>query len=36
MENEVMLDAITIEFSKAFDLAPHDQLVMKIVASAWN
>ena len=36
MENEVMLDAITIDFSKAFDLAPHKQLLMKIVASVRN
>jgi hypothetical protein len=36
MENEVMLDAIIINFLKAFDLAPHNQLLMKIVASAWN
>jgi hypothetical protein len=37
-ENEVMLDAITctIDFLKAFDLAPHNQLCMKIVVSAWN
>lgn len=36
MENEVVLDAITIDFFKAFDLAPHDQLLMKTVALAWN
>jgi len=36
MENEVMLDAIKIDISKAFDLVPQDQLFTKIVASAWN
>jgi len=35
-ENEVMLDDIKIDFLKAFDLAPHHQLLMKIVDSVSN
>lgn len=27
------IDAIVIDFSKAFDLVPHDQLLMKIANS---
>ena len=29
----VVIDAIIIEFSKVFDLVPHDRLLMKLTAS---
>jgi hypothetical protein len=33
MDNEDRIDAIVIDFSKAFDLVPHDRLLMKIAIS---
>jgi hypothetical protein len=33
LDNEDRIDAIVIDFSKAFDLVPHDQLLMKIANS---
>jgi hypothetical protein len=33
MNNADMIDAIVIDFSKAFDLVPHDRLIMKIAKS---
>jgi hypothetical protein len=33
MNNGDKIDAIVIDFSKAFDLVPHDQLLMKIANS---
>ena len=30
MDNGDRIDAIVIDFSKAFDLVPHDRLLMKI------
>jgi hypothetical protein len=32
LEEAVRLDAIIIDFSKAFDLVPHDRLLKKITA----
>jgi hypothetical protein len=33
LDNGARLDAIIIDFSKAFDLIPHDRLLTKIAAS---
>jgi len=33
LEESVRTDAIIIDFSKAFDLVPHDRLLTKIVAT---
>jgi hypothetical protein len=33
MDNGDRIDAIVIDFSKSFDLVPHDRLLMKIVIS---
>jgi Reverse transcriptase (RNA-dependent DNA polymerase). len=33
LDEEVGIDTIITDFSKAFDLVPHDRLVMKLVAS---
>jgi hypothetical protein len=33
LDNGGRIDAIIIDFSKAFDLVPHDRLLMKIAAS---
>jgi len=33
MDNRARLDAIIIDVAKAFDLVPHDQLLMKTAAS---
>jgi len=33
LDEEARLDAIIIDFSKAFDLVPHDRLLKKIAAS---
>jgi hypothetical protein len=33
MDNGDRIDAIAIDFSKAFDLVPHDRLLMKIPIS---
>jgi len=33
LDEETRLDAIIIDFSKAFDLVPHDRLLKKIAAS---
>ena len=33
MDNGDRIDAIVIDFSKAFDLVPHDRLLMKIAIS---
>jgi len=33
MDNGNRIDAIIIDFSKAFDLVPHDRLLMKIANS---
>jgi hypothetical protein len=33
LDEAVRLDAIIIDFSKAFDLVPHDRLLKKIAAS---
>jgi hypothetical protein len=33
MDNGSRIDAIVIDFSKAFDLVPHDRLLTKIAAS---
>ena len=33
MDNGDRIDAIVIDFSKAFDLVPHDRLLMKIAVS---
>jgi len=34
MDNEDRIDAIVIDFSKAFDLVPHGRLLIKIAISA--
>ena len=33
LDNRARLDAIIIDFSKAFDFVPHDRLLTKIAAS---
>ena len=33
LDERVVIDAIIIDFSKAFDLAPHDRLLRKLAAS---
>jgi len=33
LDKGVSIDAIIIDFSKAFNLVPHDQLLMKLAAS---
>jgi len=36
LDKGVSIDAITIDFSKAFDLVPHDWLLMKLAASGMD
>ena len=36
LDNVARLDAITIDFSKAFDLVPHDRLLRNVTASSVN
>ena len=36
MDEGVRTDAIIIDFSKAFDLVPHDRLLTKIAATGLN
>jgi hypothetical protein len=36
LDNGNRIDAIIIDFSKAFDLVPYDRLLTKIAASVWD
>jgi hypothetical protein len=36
MDDGDRIDAIVIDFSKAFDLVPHDWLLMEIAISGWD
>ena len=36
LDEGVVIDAITIDFPKAFDLVPHDRLLMKLAASGMD
>jgi hypothetical protein len=35
LDEGVRTDAIVIDFSKAFNLVPHDRLLMKIAETEW-